>query len=478
MARFDGWKNVFVIFVFGVVMAMASPAQTFTSLVSFQFYRGSDPSFMSLVQGRDGNLYGTTTYGGFGGSDGNGEVFKITPGGTLTTLHRFLDRDGANPHAGLVQSTNGNFYGTTSLGGNLNCDAPRGCGTVFEITSGGTLRTLHNFDGTDGFEPYGALVQTTNGNFYGTTYDTVFKMTPGGTLTTLYTFCTQPPCPDGFDVEAGLVQAANGNFYGTTYAGGNASCGGPDGCGTVFEITPGGTLTTLYRFCAQGWAMCPDGAFPFTGLARGRDGSLYGTTFFYGPNGAGTIFKITTRGKFTLLYAFDDDDTPWGAGLVQGTDGNFYGTTTTDGGTSYGTIFKITPQGELATLYAFCPQRGCTDGRNPLGGLVQATDGNFYGTTASGGTWGNGTVFSLSVGLGPFIETLPSAGKVGTKVIILGNNLTGSTSVTFNGTAASFTVVSSTEITTTVPTGATSGTVNVATPGGTLKSNLVFRVTK
>jgi uncharacterized repeat protein (TIGR03803 family) len=143
-------------------------------------------------------------------------------------------------------------------------------------------------------------------------------------------------------------------------------------------------------------------------------------------------------------------------------------------------VFEVTapPGSTLTTLYSFCPVTPCTDGTGPLAGLMQATDGNFYGTTDGGGAYGDGTVFSLSVGLGPFVKTVPTSGKVGTAVTILGNNLTGTTSVTFNGTAAAFTVVSSTEITTAVPKGATTGEVQVTTASGTLSSNVPFRVTK
>jgi uncharacterized repeat protein (TIGR03803 family) len=163
---------------------------------------------------------------------------------------------------------------------------------------------------------------------------------------------------------------------------------------------------------------------------------------------------------------------------VQATDGNFYGTTRDGGANSAGTIFEITAGGTLTTLYSFYSQSGCADGEEPQGGLVQGTDGNFYGTTSSGGgTNSYGTVFSLVTGLGPFVETLTTSGKVGAAVKILGNNLTGATSVTFNGTSAIFTIASSTEITTTVPSGATTGKVEVTTPSATLTSNANFRVT-
>jgi len=163
-------------------------------------------------------------------------------------------------------------------------------------------------------------------------------------------------------------------------------------------------------------------------------------------------------------------------GLVQATNGDFYATAEWGGANADGTVFKITPTGTLTTLYSFCSQSGCTDGDDPVGALVQDTNGAFYGTTQEGGANNDGTVFSLSAGLGPFVKTLPTSGKVGAAVKILGTDLTGATSVSFYGTAATFTVASRYSITTTVPTGATTGTVQVVTPGGTLLSNAPFRV--
>jgi uncharacterized repeat protein (TIGR03803 family) len=309
---------------------------------------------------------------------------------------------------------------------------------------------------------------------------TVFKIAAGGTLTTLHSF-TGPS--DGSSPYAGLVQATDGNFYGTTYLGGAGSACGSVGCGTVFKITPAGTLTTLHSFDGT------DGAYPAAGLVQATNGNFYGTTGSGGANGGGTVFEISAAGILTMLYSFDcflgtQGCVPSGP-LAQATDGNFYGMTTQGGDNracdfiGCGTIFEITAGGTLTTLHTF---EG-TDGAFPAAGLVQATNGNFYGTTESGGSSSNclagcGTVFSLSVGLGAFVETIPSSGKVGRAVVILGNNLTGSTSVTFNGTPASFTVVpAGTAIKTTVPSGATTGPVQVVTPSGTLTSNLNFRVT-
>jgi len=466
-----------IVFLFCISAAIASPAQTFTTLHNFDGTDGAVPTFVSLVQGVDENFYGTTAEGG---ANNDGTVFKITPTGTLTTLHSFDSTDGQLPYAGLIQAANRNFYGTT-IGGGAN-----GYGTVFKITPAGGLTTLYSFcaqtNCVDGRTPTGALALGTDGNFYGITgyggtncttppwvgCGTVFKITPAGKLTTLYSFCAQTNCTDGFYPGASLVQATDGNFYGTT------GYGGTNSYGTVFKITPGGTLTTLHSFDLT------DGESPSAPLIQATDGNLYGTAYYGGANDnciygtCGTVFKITPGGTLTTLHSFDSTD---GANpeapLVQATDGNFYGTTDFGGANGDGTIFQITPAGTVTTLHSF----DSTDGDIPDDGLVQATDGNFYGTANFGGTNGDGTVFSLSTGLGPFVETQPSSGKVGAATIILGTNLTGTTSVSFNGTAATFTVVSSSEITTTVPTGATTGKVSVTTPTRTLKSNVAFRVT-
>ena len=237
---------------------------------------------------------------------------------------------------------------------------------------------------------------------------TVFKMTPTGTLTTLHRF----DGADGGNPMAGLLHGTDGNFYGTTYVGGaNINCvrGGSTGCGTVFKISPDGTFTTLYSFCSQ--PQCVDGSFPFTTLMQATDGNFYGTTEQGGTVNAGTVFKITPGGILTTLYSFcslpncADGVRPMLGSLVQATDGNFYGTTS---GTDIGTAFQTTPGGILTTLYSFCSQPNCADGSYPFAGLLQATDGNFYGTTWNGGTGsgcrlphGCGTVFRLATGLNP-----------------------------------------------------------------------------
>ena len=499
MSKLSLWRTISLVCVFCAVSAIGSPAQTFKSLVSFDGADGEEPG--ALVQGSDGNFYGTTYAGGASDACGAGcgTVFKINPGGRLTTLYSFTDTDGSYPLAGLVQATDGNFYGTTQRGG------ANGAGTVFKITAAGKLTTLYSFCAqtgcTDGVFPNARLVQATDGNFYGTTSaggvnnndacysaggpvgcGTAFKITPGGTLTTLHRF----DGTDGAHPEAALVQGTDENFYGTTSGGGasNVSAcnnGAPQvGCGTVFKITPGGTLTTLHSFDGT------DGQNPYAGLVQATNGNFYGTTSIGGANnncglGCGTVFKITSGGTLTTLYSFNGADGEEPSALVQATNGNLYGTTSVGGANGVGTVFEITAEGTLTTLYNFCSQSGCVDGAAPPAGLVQATNGNFYGTTNAGGAncapFGCGTVFSLAVGLGPFVETRPASGKVGATVEILGTNLTRATGVTFNGTAATFKVVSGSLITTTVPSGATTGKVKVTTPGGTLSSNVPFRVT-
>ena len=415
MTRFGLSVTVCIVLVFCAVTVIASPAQTLTTLYSFNGSDGQWP-YAGLIQASDSNFYGTTFSGG---ANNDGTVFKMSPNGTLTALHNFDRTDGAQPaNADLIQASDGNFYGTTDSGGaSGNCSGIGGCGTVFKITPSGTLTTLYNFGSqsncADGAIPEVGLIQATDGNFYGATYGggngcppyyygTIFKITPSGTLSTIYKFCSSGgyPCPDGENPNA-LTQGADGNFYGTTMSGG-ASNGG-----TVFKITPSGTLTTLHSFAGT------DGATPSGALVLATDGNFYGTTQFGGTSsncsgGCGTVFNITPSGTLTTLHSFNSaDGALLIAGLIQASDGNFYGTTALGGTSSNctggcGTVFNITPRGTLTTLHSF----NGTDGSEPYAGLIQGSDGNFYGTTVGGGAYNNcapytgcGTVFSLSVGI-------------------------------------------------------------------------------
>jgi len=457
-----------------LMAAIVAPAQTFTTLHNFSGTDGRNP-YAGLFQATGGSLFGTTNQGA---ANNSGTVFKITTGGTLTTLYNFCSlsscADGGFPRAGVIQALNGKFYGTTAGGGPF--DSP---GTIFQITSSGTLTTLYTFCAlsgcADGETPLGGLIQALNAKLYGTTAaggahlnGTVFEIaTTGGALTTLYSFCSLTGCADGTGPEASLYQGTDNHLYGTNYDGGTFSY-----YGTVFKISTTGAFTSLHSFDGT------DGDEPIGGLVQASDGNYYGTTQTDGANGYGTVFRITSTGTLTTIYNFcslsacADGGFPE-ASLIQGTDGKLYGTTFDGGAHGDGTIFNITTSGTLTTLHSF----DGTDGNQPLGAVIQDTNGTLYGTTYSGGTSNDGTVFSLSMGLKPFVKTMPAAGKVGITVQILGNNLTGATSVTFNGTPTTPTVVSSTEITATVPAGATTGTVKVVTPHGTLSSNVPFRVT-
>jgi uncharacterized repeat protein (TIGR03803 family) len=372
--------------VFAVIWLCGSGsllAQTYNTI--YIFGAGGSPRG-TLVEGTDGNLYGTT----YGGGVVGGMIFKITPGGTFTTLHSGVERF----QVGLTLGTDGNFYGTSST-------------SVFRITPGGTFTNLYTFGPPpDGRLPR-TLVQASDGNFYGTTLQggtkgggILFRMTPSGALTRIYNFCSRHGCADG-TAPLGLIQGTDGNLYGVTGGGGTAG-----GYGTIFKSTTTGTLTTLHSFDLT------DGSGP-TGLVQASDGNFYGTTNSGGlsnsncgggntPGTCGTVFKITPTGAFTTLHLFNlTDGTAPAAPPIQASDGNLYGTTSGGGTPGFGTIFKITLTGTLTTVYNLDPKSG--DGMNPYG-LVQHTNGIFYGPTVSGGkivyhfcpAW-CGTLFSLSV---------------------------------------------------------------------------------
>jgi len=491
MKKLSALKIARVAFLFCVTTAMLSLAQdTLTTLVNFDGANGDDPR-MALAQGADGNLYGTTYQGGTSETCtlGCGTVFKVTPAGALTTLYNFCSKescvDGGSPLGSLVQAADGEFYGVTEEGG------AHGWGTVFKITTTGKLTTLYSFcaqaNCADGKLPFAGLVQSTNGKFYGTTSSggifnagTVFELTMAGQLTTLYDFCFLKDCADGSNPRSELIQARNGNLYGTTEVGA--------AFGTIFEVTPAGKLTTLFTFGGA------DGAYPSGGLIQGTNGDFYGVTAAGGSGkycdidgGCGTVFRATLAGKVTTLHNFcsqsncTDAAQPVGT-LVQGTDGNFYGTTygDTDGNFYFneGTVYEITPSGTLTTLYSFCSLPNCTDGGSPADGLLQATNGMFYGTTSEGGAGDDGTIFSLSAGLGPFVKTQPTSAKEGATIGIFGQGFTRSSVVEFDGVQAmSVKLYGTNLLEAKVPAGALTGSVTVTTNGTTLTSNQQFRVT-
>jgi len=394
-----------------ITLAAPVHATTYETLITFNQLNGED-AFAPPIQGIDGNLYGTTTYGGPADA---GIIYRMTLDGTQTVLYAFCMLngcpDGAYP-AWLMQASDGNFYGTTYQGG------ASGVGTIFEITPNGALTTLYSFcsqtNCTDGALPQTALVQGADGAFYGTTVigganneGTIFRFARDSGLATLHDFCARANCVDGAQPFIGLTLAADKNFYGVAALGGGTSaCPYPNGCGTVFRFTPTGGFATLHRFCAQ--SGCPDGALPQGLLAKGTDGDLYGTTDGGGMNGYGTSFRLKTKisasatGTLTKVHDFCVGSCSEGgfpdAGLIQGQDGNFYGTTMVHGSGGFGAIFMMTPEGDATALYSFT---GGADGRAPAASLLQASNGDFYGGTTEGGDFscfsqGCGVLFRLT----------------------------------------------------------------------------------
>jgi uncharacterized repeat protein (TIGR03803 family) len=444
--------------------AQATP----TVLYNFGSHNGDpiDPELAYWTQGPDGNLYSTAPTGGANG-DGAAFYFSFSTG-LVEVVHNFMGSDGSAPTSGLTLDTDGNFYGTTSAGG------ANGAGTVFQI-NGATLafKTLYSFtNGSDGGTPYAPVVEGTNGLLYGTTSvgggaagcGTVYSITTAGVLNTLHQFAGSSGS-DGCNPFAPLALGNDGNFYGTTNAGGTSVFG------TVFRITPSGTFTVLHSFDDT------DGFEP-NGLILGSNGNFYGTTAAGGRNGDGVIFQITPGGALDIGWDFrggkSDGAQPF-TGLVQANNGELYGVTVNGGENGDGTIFGGSPPtAPFAPLYSFIQN---TTGEIAEAPLYQRTDGLLYGDTFRGGSNGEGTFFSLNLGLDPFVSLVFTSGTVGQTVGILGQGFTAKTSVSFNGTAASVVhVASATFLAATVPIGATTGFVTVTTSGVTLTSNKQFRL--
>jgi uncharacterized repeat protein (TIGR03803 family) len=397
-------------FALGLAMLIAPGsvhAQNFTVLYSFQISgAGGYQPAATMISDKAGNLYGTTALGG----SGYGTVFKLAPDGTETVLYAFKGgSDGFAPAASLLMDAAGNLYGTTQEGGGTGCTNNLGCGTVFKLAPDGTETMLHAFTGgSDGAYPVGSLIADKAGNLYGTALDggmsgcngngcgVAFRISPAGTETVLHTFGMK--ANDGVNPAAGLITDKKGNLYGTTSGGGDRCS--PDGCGTVFELTKKGKENVLYSF-ADG----NDGAIPAAPLVFDKQGNLYGTAEFGGDTGCalgggcGTVFKLAPDGALTVVHAFNgsDGDQPQ-AGLTIDKAGNLYGTTYYGGGTGCsgsgcGTVFEVTPAGVETVLYAFTDM---SDGGAPRGGLLLSGKSILYGTAAFGGSGSGGVVFKLT----------------------------------------------------------------------------------
>ncbi|HUI84560.1 MAG TPA: choice-of-anchor tandem repeat GloVer-containing protein [Candidatus Binatia bacterium] len=267
---------------FGSVYRIA-PDGSFRMVLSLNYTPLGAIPYAGLTAGVGGLLYGTATHGGINGS---GTIYAVTPFGQAIKLHDFGGEGAAEPEAGLVLGNDGNFYGTTFNGGSF------GCGIVYRVTPGGNVTALHSFggQGDGGCQPYAAMGKGSDGNFYGTTSmggapnganaGLVYRITPSGVYTVLHVFNRT----DGTSPFGALLLSSDGNFYGTTVAGGSQNAG------TIFKMTPGGTLTTLYNFCSQ--TNCTDGAAPYAGLVQDSHGTFYGTTFAGGGSNDGTVFSF------------------------------------------------------------------------------------------------------------------------------------------------------------------------------------------
>jgi uncharacterized repeat protein (TIGR03803 family) len=390
-----------------LVPALVAPQQAHGEKfkVLYTFPGGTDGAIPAgkLILDASGNLYGTTEYTR-ADYTGYGTIFKLDPAGQHTVLYTFSGKtDGAWPYGGLLLDASGNLYGTTTEGGYPSCGGD-GCGVVFKLDPSGNETVLYQFQGgSDGGDPNGDLVGDQKGNLYGTAYwapyggpGNVFKVDEKGNETVLHEF---QGLPDGASPLAGMFRDKDGNLLSTTIAGGGGPCFG--GCGTVFKLSKSGKQTIVYRFLAT-----PDGAFPYAGLIPDAAGNFYGTTYNGGDPacndlgpGCGTVFEVSKAGRERVLHRFHQtqkEGYPWG-GLVRDASGNLYGTTAGDllfgQATMYGSVFKLDPQGKETVLHTFT---GGTDGCAPIASLTLDSAGNLYGTASGCGANGVGVVFEIT----------------------------------------------------------------------------------
>ncbi len=435
--------------------------------------------------------------------------------GAVASAQIYTDLHDINPGAGdpsnfdsgrLAQGRDGNLYAESASGGTS------GAGTVFMVTPSGTLTIINSLNGTDGSNPHGGLTLGSDGNFYGDAVSggasndgTLFKLTPSGTLTVLHTFTNTGDFYNPYNAE---VMGTDGNFYGTTntnpasiykvtpagvfktihvltaaegYQGGQLTLGsdgnfygamnlsGAHNFGTAFKVTPAGVLTVLHNFTGT------DGADAASGMVQASNGKFYGAASLGGTSNAGVIYTLTPSGTYTILHNLNgttDGFEPFGE-LIAATDGTLYGTTNAGGSSSCGTIFKVTLAGVYSVVYNFDNTHGC----NPREQVIQSTNGLLYGLVNGGGAHGAGAFYSFNIGAAPFLQLALTSGKAGDQIGMFGQGFSSSSVVKFGGVpATSITLTGSTYIVATVPVGALTGKVTVTTGSTTLTSTQSFTV--
>jgi uncharacterized repeat protein (TIGR03803 family) len=446
------------------VLVLTAPGRSradddITTIHSFAGTDGREP-LAGLLLGGDTNFYGTTSRGGTGVTNPAGTVFRMTPAGDVTTLYTFdFQLTGDSPYAGVIDGGDGKLYGTTRGTGAY-------LGNVFRVGSG--FLDLHAFSGfffgNDGSHSEAGLVLGDDGKLYGTTSDggaqnigTVFRIgTDGSGYAIVHSFTGFLGTATGATPRGGLVKGGDGNFYGTTNGGGSSGS-----FGTVFQITPMGSVTTIHAFAGT------DGSFPSGTLIRASDGKLYGTTSNGGAHGNGTVYRLATDGTgFTTLHSFDlaAGEGSGTSGVIEAGDGNFYGTTASGGASFLGTVFVVTPDGGFATKKSFAVSP--SDGWSPRGSLVQGADGYLYGTTFSGGSGtgtcagGCGTVFKVLPGVPPTSTTSTSSTTT--------TSTSSSTTSSIGATTSTATTPPPTATTSTAVSTTTSTAVQIPVPTTTL----------
>ena len=457
---------VVLVLLFGI-SATISTAQTYTDLHDFNCSKeGCNPQFPAqLAQGRDGNLYGTMPKGG---TFNFGTFFKATTGGIVSVPYTFDGNNGNGrvPRSGVTLGTDGYLYGATLSGG-------QAAGTIFKIAPAGTISTLYSFTGQNG-----AACPSTGKPDGGSPYAPPIRGKDGfyygvtsiGTAYQVsssgaFTALCSPLVLIPFGALSPVVQAIDGNFYGTSTSGN----------GTVFRFSPSGVAKIIHSFIFS------EGSSPVGPVVQGSDGNLYGTTATGGPLGSasGTIFKSSLSGMLTPFHAFDRNNKKiqgYGpkAGLLEATDGNLYGSTQFGGDPvcNCGVLFKITKSGVYTVLHTF----HSGEPSQPEATQIQHTNGKIYGLLNGPNYSDGGAIYSLDAALKPFVKLMTTQGNAGQTVEILGQGFTGTTMVMFGTGSASFTIVSDTYLTAKVSTSGTTGYVTVTTPSGTLTSSKIFKV--